>query len=52
MATNPGSGYRIGAVKGRSQVKTPGGYRKRDSATGQFVAGKKDGSAFKGIRIE
>ncbi|MBO5002840.1 hypothetical protein J6C36_01090 [Methanocorpusculaceae archaeon] len=52
MATNTGSGYRNGAVRGRSQVKTPGGYRKRDAATGRFVAGKKDGSAFKGVRRE
>lgn len=52
MATNTGSGYRIGAVKGRSQVKTPGGYIKRDTKTGRFVAGKKDGSPFKGVRRE
>ena len=52
MATNTGSGYRIGAVKGESQVLINGKYIKRDKKTGRFVAGKKDGSPFKGVRRE
>ena len=52
MATNTGLGYRIGAVKGKSQVLINGTYMKRDGATGRFVSGKKDGSPYKGIRKE
>ena len=51
MTTNTGSGYRIGAVKGRSQVLINGKYIKCDDK-GRFVAGKKDGSPFKGVRRE
>ena len=56
MATNPpsGDGHRNGAVKGRSQVLNPktGLYTKRDTQTGQFMAVKKDGIPFKGVRKE
>ena len=58
MAKNTGDGYRKGAVGSkergnpRSQVETPSGSRKRDGNTGQFMAGKKDGSDFKGVRRE
>lgn len=55
MATNPpkGDGHRNGAVRERSQTKTPSGnYVKRDTNTGQFMDQKQDGKPFKGIRKE
>jgi len=56
MAKNKpyGDNKRVGAVKRRSQVKNPktGLWTKRDSATGQFMDGKKDGEPFKGVRRE
>jgi hypothetical protein len=56
MATNPpsGDGRRNGAVKGRSQVHNPktDTWTKRDSKTGKFIDGKKDGTPFKGVRKE
>ncbi|MBO4301836.1 hypothetical protein J5839_00595 [Methanosarcinaceae archaeon] len=59
MASNTGNGSRRGAVgsekKGnpRSQVQTPSGtWIKRDGKTGKFMAGKKDGKPFKGVRKE
>lgn len=55
MATNPpkGDGHRNGAVRGRSQTKTPSGhYVKRDTKTGQFMDVKSDKKPFKGVRKE
>ena len=54
MATNQGNSSRKGAVKSRSQVYNPstGHYVKRDSESGQFLSVKKDGSPFKGVRVE
>ncbi|AUG52537.1 hypothetical protein CSC3H3_07260 [Thalassospira marina] len=56
MATNPpaGDGHRNGPVKGRSQVYNPKTetWTKRDTSTGRFMDGKKDGSPFKGVRKE
>ena len=55
MAKNGPKGVgRIGAVKGRSQVRNPrtGIYTKRNTATGEFIDGKKDGTPFKGVRRE
>jgi hypothetical protein len=56
MATNgkPGDNHRQGAVKGRSQVFNPTTEKwvKRDSATGQFMDVKQDGTKFKGLRKE
>lgn len=56
MATNPptGDGRRKGAVRDRSQVQNPvtGIWTKRDTATGKFIDGKKDGEPFKGVREE
>ena len=58
MATNKpaGDGHRNGAVKDRSQLKTEvmgeGRYTKRDSSTGEFMAQKKDGEKFRGVRKE
>ena len=56
MATNPpkGDGHRNGAVRGRSQTKTPSGhYVKRDTATGRFMDVKTSNkSPFKGVRKE
>ncbi len=45
---------RKGAVKGRSQVYNPktDTWTKRDSETGRFMDGKKDGTPFKGVRKE
>ena len=56
MAVNKpyGDGRRIGAVQDRSQVlitKT-GVWTKRDTDTGRFMDGKKDGTPFKGVRKE
>jgi hypothetical protein len=55
MATNPPKGPgRIGAVRGRSQVKNPvtGTWTKRDAQTGRFMDVKKDSKPFKGVRKE
>jgi len=56
MATNPpsGDGHRNGAVKSRSQTKTPSGhYVKRDTASGRFMDVKtSDKTPFKGVRKE
>lgn len=56
MATNPptGDGRRNGAVRNRSQTKTPSGnYVKRDSDTGRFMDVKtSDKKPFKGVRKE
>jgi len=56
MATNPpkGDGHRNGAVRNRSQTKTPSGhYIKRDTNTGQFMDVKtSDKKPFKGVRKE
>ena len=56
MATNPpkGDGHRNGAVRGRSQTKTPSGhYVKRDAVTGRFMDVKTSSkSPFKGVRKE
>lgn len=56
MAKNPpaGDGHRVGAVKQRSQTKTPSGnYVKRDSGNGRFMDVKtSDKTPFKGVRRE
>ena len=56
MATNPpkGDGHRNGAVRDRSQTKTPSGnYVKRDAETGRFMDVKtSDKTPFKGVRKE
>ena len=52
MAKNTGRGYRQGAVTGRTQVKTPAGYAKRDSSTGRFMDVKSDSKPFKGVTKE
>lgn len=55
MATNPpkGDGHRNGAVRQRSQTKTPSGnYVKRDTNTGRFIDVKSDNKPFKGVRKE
>lgn len=52
VAKNTGKGFRVGAVKGRSQAKGPAGYVKRDTKTGQFLDLKSDGKPFKGIAQE
>lgn len=55
MATNPprGDGHRNGAVRDRSQLKTPNGnFTKRDTGTGRFMDQKQGGTPFKGVRRE
>ena len=56
MATNPppGDNHRRGAVRKRSQVRTPltGKETKRDRTTGQFMDQKSDFGKFKGVRKE
>lgn len=56
MATNPpsGDGKRNGAVRERSQTKTPSGnWVKRDTNTGRFMDVKTSTkSPFKGVRRE
>lgn len=54
MAKNTGNDYRIGAVKGRSQVQNPvtKQYVERDTTTGKFTNVKQDGTKFKGVRTE
>ena len=56
MATNPpaGDGHRKGQVRDRSQVHNEhiDRYIKRDTENGQFIAQKKDGEPFKGVRKE
>jgi hypothetical protein len=56
MAKNApyGDGKRIGAVKSRSQTKTPSGnYVKRDADTGRFMDVKTSSKTpFKGVRKE
>lgn len=58
MATNApaGDGHRNGAVRKRTQLDTKvmGEDRKtkRDKTTGEFIAQKKTGGKFKGVRKE
>lgn len=53
MAKNTGNGYRVGAVKGRSQTTTPSGHPvKRDTGTGRFIDVKSDKQPFKGVTKE
>jgi hypothetical protein len=55
MATNKNKsdGHREGAVKGRSQFKTPSGHAvKRDTKTGRIMDVKSDKQPFKGVRKE
>jgi hypothetical protein len=56
MAKNKETGddRRVGAVKGRSQVKNPvtGTWTKRDDKTGKFMDVKADPKPFKGVRKE
>jgi len=54
MAGNTGSGYRNGAVKGKTQFLMPNGYwAKRDAETGRINDIKTSSkSPFKGVRRE
>ncbi len=53
MAKNTGRGFRLGAVRQRSQTFNPrtSTWTKRDSK-GQFVDGKSGNQPFKGVRKE
>ena len=53
MAKNTGHNHRNGAVKSRSQLKSPNGnYIKRKRTTGRFMDQKTTGGKFKGVRTE
>jgi len=54
MASNTGKCTRKGAVKGRSQTYNPrlSSWVKRESDSGRFLAMKKDGGPFKGVKVE
>ena len=56
MAKNktPGDDRRVGAVKSRSQVKSPvtGNWTKRDDKSGKFMDQKEGGKPFKSVRKE
>jgi hypothetical protein len=52
MAGNTGNGYRIGAIKDRSQIfneKTKQ-YIKRDTETGKFISSSNN--KYKGVKLE
>ena len=53
MAKNTGKGFRLGAVRGKSQTKNPstGLWSKRGEG-GRFTDTKTSGGAFKGVRRE
>ena len=55
MAKNGAKGSgRNGAAKGRSQFQNPknGNWIKRDASSGRFMAMKRSGGPFKGVRRE
>lgn len=53
MAKNTGRGHRVGAVKNRTQFKSPAGHPiKRDAKTGRILDVKSSKTPFKGIRKE
>ncbi|HVG22138.1 MAG TPA: hypothetical protein VNI02_24090 [Blastocatellia bacterium] len=53
MATNTGSGFRRGAVTGRTQFqRNDGHWQKRDERTGQLMQVKDDQRPFKGVARE
>jgi len=55
MAKNGAKGGgRVGAVSDQSQIQNPktGLWAKRDSSSGRFMATKRSGGPFKGVRRE
>lgn len=53
MSRNTGDGYRIGAVRGRTQYqRQDGNWQKRDEGSGLFMEVKNDGRPFKGVAKE
>lgn len=50
MAKNTGRGYRVGAVKGRSEFKSGNTWFKRNTANGQIMNGSPQ--QHKGVRNE
>lgn len=50
MAKNTGHGYRVGAVKGRSEFKVGNTWFKRDTSTGRIMNGSSH--QHKGVRNE
>jgi hypothetical protein len=53
LGRNTGDGYRIGAVRERTQFKRDDGlWQKRDELNGEFMEVKDDGTPFKGVAKE
>ena len=53
MASNTGSGFRRGAVTGRTQFQRPDGhYQKRDERTGRLMQVKQTEGKYKGVATE
>lgn len=53
VASNTGSGFRRGAVTGRTQFRHESGdWQKRDERTGQFMERKSSDGPFKGVAKE
>jgi hypothetical protein len=54
VAKNTGAGFRLGAVKSRSQSQNPRAkfWSLRDTGTGRFLNNKSNGKPFKGVRKE
>jgi hypothetical protein len=52
MAKNTGQRFRRGAVRSRSQTKSPSGWVKRSAKTGRFMDKKSDAKPFKGVTKE
>jgi hypothetical protein len=53
MAKNTGNGFRVGAVRGRTQFRSgTGHYVKRDSTTGRFLDVKSERTKWKGVSTE
>ncbi len=53
MARNTGSGYRRGAVSGRTQFqRSDGHWQKRDEHTGHLMPVKQSGGPYKGVAKE
>lgn len=53
MGVNTGKGYRIGAVRGRTQFQQENGdWQKRDEGSGRFMERKSSDGPFKGVAKE
>jgi hypothetical protein len=53
MARNTGNGFRIGAVRDRTQFQRPEGHwQKRDDSNGRFMEVKQSSGPYKGVAKE